>query len=80
MTSPDGRRWTPRWTPDSTTDAEPYLTGVAAGNGRVVALGPRQTVFSRDLASWTLAPVPRLYRSVAFGNGVFVAVKRSRNS
>ena len=76
MTSTDGINWTNRTTPDGR-----YYDDVVYGNGLFVAItrGSSQAVMtSPDGISWTLrstpAPVPSLWNSVTYGNGMYVVV------
>ena len=68
LTSPDGTVWTKR---DS--DTTQPLTGVAAGAGRFVVVGPRLVYsVSGDGLTWANHPGPRA-NSIAFGAATFVA-------
>lgn len=73
VTSPDGKTWTER-----ETTGKSFLNSVAAGNGRVVAVGggfpmANTVLTSRDGVSWTdFSETPRL-SAVLFANDSFVA-------
>jgi len=77
LTSPDGNNWTRRVS--STTQT---LQGVVANSESFVAVGDGGTTLSSsDGIDWTVQTVPELpghsalhFRSVTYGNGVFVAV------
>lgn len=73
MTSPDGITWTMRNSPDTIT----WLNVIYAGN-RFVAVGKDGAMTSPDGITWTLRSTPiGTWNSVAFGNGVYVAVSIS---
>ncbi len=73
-TSADGRVWTLRATINNS-----YLRDIARGAGLYVAVGERGFYSSPDLVTWTQRNVPsgpdyNGALSLAYGNGVFVAV------
>jgi hypothetical protein len=87
LTSPDGVNWVRRQAGTRT------LYGVAYGNGQFVAVGgdfvgfpgdefPQEGILlsSADAANWVERSVPTnsILTAVAYGNGEFVAVNRSR--
>src|SRR5262249_43821464 len=82
--SPDGLSWTPRYTAEDTV-----VTGLAAGNGKLVALAnvsvpgggsTANSLISLDGVQWTLGGTitDRRMCDIAYGNGVFVAAGGSR--
>jgi photosystem II stability/assembly factor-like uncharacterized protein len=76
LTSKDGASWKKIFeTKDST------LGGVAAGSGRIVAVGDKGLSFSKDGQSWSGVMQPATLQgeltAVAFGSGIFVAVASS---
>lgn len=70
MTSIDGLTWTGR-----VVEGFPGLVDVTYGNGRWVAVGVK-VAQSTDATNWTSHPAPERLVSVAYGNGIFLALSR----
>ena len=83
MTSPDGITWTAR-----TSAANNSWDGISYGNGKFVAVAISGTgnriMTSSDGITWTLPTYPAggetNYYSVAYGNGIFVAMGSAATS
>lgn len=50
------------------------ITSITYGNGMYVCVKPNYAVYSYDGLNWSYTPMPQgSWRSIAFGNGVFIA-------
>jgi hypothetical protein len=75
MTSPDGETW-------AITDSIDGAGALASGNNKFVAIGPSATLLtSSDGQSWVKTNSSNQYilTDVAFGNGLFVAVRGTQS-
>ncbi len=73
LTSPDAITWTP-----VPTEQDVFLSDITYGGGKFLAVGNGLAISSTDGVSWTAAPIgsstPVFYaRSIAFGNGCYIA-------
>jgi hypothetical protein len=75
--SEDGVKWNITKLADVLGEAaDGAFSGVAYGNGLVVAVGGKKLITSSDLATWKTVGLPKDVtglNAVAFGNGMFVA-------
>ncbi len=76
FTSEDGMNWS-----DHSSDAFYGLQAVTYGNNRFVSVGNGSVAISADGTNWKWAALPgRVLGSIAYGNGLFVAVEGVRGS